>query len=516
MPLTRKKSRIPVSVVSKQRIDCKKSRLIYPQCQRICENSPPPPGLQTTIPEHSGEPLNFNASLPSNTLPLINISNHVPPKCLPVDDMHGTDGCYFKQYQGASYSSPPIAKSLGFNGPSYLSVDDVDPFIKIRADELLLKSEELTLRREQLELRKRSLILKSKGNLNTSEFKGNDGAICGDTISNALKSLVLGAGLPKIELEFFDGSPRDYWRFKKDFECNISSKIDDGAQCLSYLMYYCKGRAKEAIEHCVLIGGDLGYQTALSILEAHFGQPHMVAKAVTQTLFEGPKIDQSDVEGLSHLVRQMTGSLLTMTQLNKSGDLDCSSNISRIVRRLPFRMQDSWAEVAEKSFSAGRDPLFSDLLDFVKRRVSIMSNEYGELARSSYNSDSTTKRFPRSNLNAIALSSQTCYYCKSNHQIDNCDKFCVLSWNDKRLFLRRSNRCFNCLGANHAVSSCRSASQCSIPSCGGMHHTSLHLSRERKSDLDQARGECYSSVTNNSVRLGFVPVSYTHLTLPTM
>ena len=100
-------------------------------------------------------------------------------------------------------------------------------------------------------------------------FVGNTtGVQCGSVnnpvcnVTNDLPSLVnamlLNLNIPKQEISPFDGDPAEYYMFIHNFEVNIESKVVDSNSRLTYLLQYCKGKAKRSIENCVLFGSD-GY-----------------------------------------------------------------------------------------------------------------------------------------------------------------------------------------------------------------------------------------------------------------
>ena len=65
--------------------------------------------------------------------------------------------------------------------------------------------------------------------------------------------------MPKKEFLSFDGDPKRYPRFIKSFEINVERRVKEDDEKLSYLIQYCKGAAKDAIENCLMLppGGRL-------------------------------------------------------------------------------------------------------------------------------------------------------------------------------------------------------------------------------------------------------------------
>ena len=98
--------------------------------------------------------------------------------------------------------------------------------------------------------------------------KQHDEAVC-----------LLVSGLEKIEMPkrgflSFDGDPKRYPRFIKGFEINVEWRVKEDDEKLSYLIQYCKGAAKDAIENCVMLPPEEGYKEAKEILRKNFGQKH--------------------------------------------------------------------------------------------------------------------------------------------------------------------------------------------------------------------------------------------------
>ncbi|KAA3672560.1 uncharacterized protein DEA37_0013402 [Paragonimus westermani] len=140
-----------------------------------------------------------------------------------------------------------------------------------------------------------------------------------------------------------------------------------------------RNRAKAAIEHCVLLSSEVGFTVATGILRRRFGRPHETNQAISEDVFNGPRVAKTETEGLQLLATQMKGCQLTLSQLNHPSELSCPTNLLRIMDRLPRPLQEKWVVVADSVSTTGREPFFNDLLEFRDRRISISSNLYGQL-----------------------------------------------------------------------------------------------------------------------------------------
>ncbi|VDP06861.1 unnamed protein product [Schistosoma margrebowiei] len=102
-----------------------------------------------------------------------------------------------------------------------------------------------------------------------------------------VKALFMSVSLPKIEIVKFDECPLKFWTFMKGFKVNIADRVNDDTQKLMYLIHYCEGIAKDAIEHCVLLPEKEGYTEAIKILCEQFGRPHDIVEAFLTELLSG-------------------------------------------------------------------------------------------------------------------------------------------------------------------------------------------------------------------------------------
>jgi hypothetical protein len=94
-----------------------------------------------------------------------------------------------------------------------------------------------------------------------------------------LAGLLARVDLPKLELIHFEGDSLIYHQFIRQFELHVESRVDDPCQRLSFLLNYTKGRAKRAIEGCVMLPPLEGYMRARTILKDLFGRSYAVGRA---------------------------------------------------------------------------------------------------------------------------------------------------------------------------------------------------------------------------------------------
>ncbi|CAL8072036.1 unnamed protein product [Calicophoron daubneyi] len=399
-------------------------------------------------------------------------------------------------------------------------------------EECELEERELQLLRKRHELRKRSLMYDGRQNQARTGYVGSgtirrgsflpDSKVPSDTVrevQETFKSLLIRLELPKVEVEKFDGTPWKFYRFLKIFETSIAQRISSDQQRLSLLIQHCTGLTKQSIEHCVMLT-DGCYDEAVQTLRTRFGRPHQIVESLTDPLFNGPKLVETDVGALQRLTTEMRSCELTLQQLGKASELNSSVNLIHPIRRLPLRLQERWAEFVENLFGDEREPTFQELLRFLDKRVAVASNLYGRFATETAVIERRPMR-PSNWEGAVSFRNQPstsaiinypakplgCPICNLGHDLEACTKFVSLPLMERQKILRDQKRCFKCMRSNHVSSVCRVMVKCNVAGCGRRHHTLMH--REDAFDsgkLSNDVGRISACTSERNVQLGMVPV----------
>ncbi|GAA49747.1 protein disulfide-isomerase [Clonorchis sinensis] len=242
----------------------------------------------------------------------------------------------------------------------------------------------------------------------------------------SLQSLISTMALPKIETDKFDGTPRKFWKFMKSFQVNVASRLADDTQRLMYLIHYCTGEAKAAIEDCVLLPESDGFVKAMDILHKEFGRAHDIAQSFIDSILVGGPIAAEDTDALRKLVREMHSCEIALTQMGYTADLNCSTNLKRIVMRLPRHLQREWAKVADNILYEQKEPSFRQLNQFLERTLSAATNVYGQLASGAYRVSSRgvddiirRSKLPRPHVNAVVASNCSFLLIMACTQVSN-------------------------------------------------------------------------------------------------
>ncbi|XP_013410717.1 uncharacterized protein LOC106173924 [Lingula anatina] len=315
----------------------------------------------------------------------------------------------------------------------------------------------------------------------------------------ALQEITLNQEMPKREYLYFNGDPVSYPTFIRNFETNIEQRVPDFRSKLSYLIQYCTGEAKEAIKSCVILEPEEGYFQARNILQTHFGQKHIIIKAMLEKIVTGPPIKASDVTRISKLSRDMTTCQMTASKMGYYEDLNSMDTLEKVVRRLPQYLQAGWAKRSGKLLNQWIEVKFKDLADYLEEMVHIANTRFGQLVGSkpdvkpkskvschntSYKTTTlATNVHPAEKSNSNSNKSQPssvqrdpCVFCSGNHTIKQCFKFARMNYSDRKILVSENKLCFNCLQSNppHTARTCQWKQLCQVPGCGKRHHALLH------------------------------------------
>ena len=104
---------------------------------------------------------------------------------------------------------------------------------------------------------------------NESHNEGQEG------VANMICKLFQQQGAPEVEVDKFSGNALKYQYFSAMFKVVLERKIKDPAGRLTHLINFTDGEAKDLIKNCMLLTPDIGFNTAIMLLNKSCnGNPH--------------------------------------------------------------------------------------------------------------------------------------------------------------------------------------------------------------------------------------------------
>ena len=182
--------------------------------------------------------------------------------------------------------------------------------------------------------------------------------------------------VPKIQILKFTGDPANYIKFIKTFEINVEFVVRDLNRCLLLLIQHCEGEPRKLIEFCLMLDPQRGYWHAKSILKENYGRKNQIARAFIDKLHRDTIIGTENEKDLVNLARDLEECELTFRQLNLHNDINNFEAIGKIIKRLPYALQNRWVRTAAEIEQTGEEPTIVDLVKFVKGEAEIAKSSY--------------------------------------------------------------------------------------------------------------------------------------------
>ncbi|XP_067027926.1 uncharacterized protein [Acropora muricata] len=318
--------------------------------------------------------------------------------------------------------------------------------------------------------------------------------------------------LPLPEPETFRGDLIHYPTWQKSFDTIIERRTDSASQRLYYLGKYTAGDAKEAISGLLTLDSAEAYSEARVILKDRFGNPFLVAEAYRKKVNEWPTIPPNDGISLRKFCDFIVHCQAAMKEIKYLKVFNDPDENQKMVRKLPRNVADRWCREIdrwlnnEKQEESGYPP-FSTFCEFLKREARIACNPVtmSRIKEQERKEDPQRRRRPISygrNKPVAAGSFATrsnelkegsnerrddrrpkperCLLCKNNHNLDECDRFALMSQTEKREYVKSRGLCLGCLKFGHMKKDCRGRKTCK--KCNGFHPSSLHIDHPVPSD----------------------------------
>ena len=154
-----------------------------------------------------------------------------------------------------------------------------------------------------------------------------------------------------------------YSRFIRAFEHNIERVIADDASRMAHLTQLCTGEAARVIECCVLMSPEIGYPQARELLKDRFGDEVIIVDMWVKRL-----VGETSTLPLQEYADNLRACYGALTSMNALAHLDNSTNLPKLVEKLPGYLQSRWRSLALKlrKEKPSRRPALRDLVDFAQ------------------------------------------------------------------------------------------------------------------------------------------------------
>ena len=291
--------------------------------------------------------------------------------------------------------------------------------------------------------------------------------------------------LPKLNIEKFDGNPREFMAFMDAFRVAIdeNSRLS-GVEKLTYLRSYLTGEAEGSIKGIAAI--EANYKEALAILIERYGNKQVIVNSHMDALIKLPKVTKSgDTKGIRKLYDEIESNIRSLKSLGVSHDSFGCLLVPILLDKLPAAMNLHLSRKFDRLTDVWEvDKILKELKRELeaRERCQLVNEKVNEK-----NGSIMTKREPTTTDALFAGGNYviSCAYCDGKHYSDRCK---VVTDVKKRVeLLKEKRRCFLCTRANHMKKDCDTKRKCFR--CKGNHHTSICQKNFNFEDAKQERKE---------------------------
>ena len=283
----------------------------------------------------------------------------------------------------------------------------------------------------------------------------------------------------------FRGDPAQFPVFKKRVEVWLNEREFDEREKITRLLSFVEGDARDAIEHCELKSN--GFSQAMKILESQYGHPSSVVKASLKRVTVGPRIERGYNNSLAKLRNNLRSCLEVLKDNeNYKHEINASSNVERVVDRLPMHMQIEWVKKVPKIRDETKlNPTLQHVLELVERQLRIMNDpQYGHILTTKRKPIDPKNKLPKpppkpplqnqiSTLTTNLENSGLCPCCKGKHSLTNCESFVKKTPEERWEIIKNLKLCHLCLASGHMKAQCISTTICKCKATY-KHHPLLH------------------------------------------
>lgn len=315
--------------------------------------------------------------------------------------------------------------------------------------------------------------------------------------------------MSKLDVEMFDGSPRNWPLFIQSFKHMVHDVVSSDASRLTMLKKMLVPRLREGMSQILSRPGS--YQKALQELRANHGLPHLVVMDYIDQLRGIRPVRDGDAVALESFQSKLHGAVETLEAAGYEHELRSSVALEDLIEKLPAPIADRWGRYVTKLVTSANStsPTLQHLDSWLKtevlskrftrrpvtpRATPSKATTFGPSSSSSSAGTNSTRKVlqqpttntSRSTASPTVLSigegskdgeaeqsNGACRICNSTigHPIARCNEFVALTPTGRARAVKDLGNCFRCLGRNHRTRDCKKTNI--VCACKGPHHPML-------------------------------------------
>lgn len=271
--------------------------------------------------------------------------------------------------------------------------------------------------------------------------------------------------LPKIAIPNYYG---DYTEWQSFYDLFCSAIHDNGnltpSQKLQYLKGALKGEAAGLLKHFSIT--DANYIEALNKLKERYDRKRHTIYAFIKTFMSQPSVSTANSQNIRKLLDTSDEVIRGLKALGEKAESRDHWLIYLLTCKLDDKTNSLWAQTSSES----EFPTLQQFFEFLGKRIDALESLRTTVKRT--NPQPCTHKFSPVKSH-VSSSPNPCPLCPEDcHRLFECSKLKQMPVDQRKDFMKKSNRCFNCFNDNHNVYQCQSKFRCRL--CSRKHHSLLH------------------------------------------
>ena len=176
--------------------------------------------------------------------------------------------------------------------------------------------------------------------------------------------------MPQFEFPKFNGDPRQWVELMASFKSLVHDVVPSNALRMGVLRQMLEPNVRASLG--VTLNDPSLYPSALEQLKRRYGDTYKIARAHMQALNEIKPIYGDDFNALKTFWYELRGSVTNLQANGGEGEIQCGSNVDRLVAKLPLPLRRQWGNYVQRIRPS--QPTLRNLEKFLEKLVE--SEEY--------------------------------------------------------------------------------------------------------------------------------------------
>ena len=268
-----------------------------------------------------------------------------------------------------------------------------------------------------------------------------------------------GLKLPKLSLPTFTGKYSEWTPFSDTFNSTVDSyRTLSKIQKLHYLKSSLSLKDEPARLLSHLPTSSANYEVAKKLLQDRYANKRMIIHTHLEAIFDFRPIREESPDMLRKLISNFMENTMALQGLGLDVGPSDFISVHIIAKNLDTQSRRQWELHSHDAQS------MDSLKQFLEDRARALE--------ASASSSKLVKKNQESNKVQCyqgSTASVSCINCSEGYELHQCDKFKIMSYEDKQKFIKTKKLCLNCSRPGHNSKACKSKSRCQ--KCQKLHHT---------------------------------------------